>query len=478
MRKNPKISIITVVKNGMPFLEDCLLSFKKQKYKYKELIVVYSKSEDNTLDILMKNKFIDKVIVDENSSNLYSSINKGILSCKGDLIGILHSDDIFYSDDILNKIAANYIKNKFDIGYGDIIISQKNNLSKVIRTWTSSLKSNKSFKYGWMPPHTSLFISHDLKNLHYSNKYSISSDYEYLIKVFKKSKKKVYFNFCTTIMRTGGLSNAKLFLKFKEDIQISKKYFKFNYIVILLKVIRKLYQFGSFNKSIKKNKYLINFFNSKYNFITNTNQIMSRKKFILSAFNMAFLAYVHNKISFNRKSLFLWPDGILSKLILKKKKIPGRKLLSQIDNNGEFKNVYLISSFNTKNIFYIKKKFSNKRFHFIEAPFGNSEIIFNTIKIQLVNIKPNSLILLGIPTPKQEEIASKISNILSSFKIICLGGAISYNSRETEIPPKFFETYFESIWRLQNDTFRRSSRLLLSILIFIKRSFFGEYKNM
>ena len=53
-------------------------------------------------------------------------------------------------------------------------------------------------------------------------------------------------------MRTGGLSNAKLFLKFKEDIQISKKYFKFNYIVILLKVIRKLYQFGSFNKSIKK----------------------------------------------------------------------------------------------------------------------------------------------------------------------------------------------------------------------------------
>ena len=98
--------------------------------------------------------------------------------------------------------------------------------------------------------------------------------------------------------------------------------------------------------------------------------------------------------------------------------------------------------------------------------------------MQLVNIKPNSLILLGIPTPKQEEIASKISNILSSFKIICLGGAISYNSRETEIPPKIFETYFESIWRLQNDTFRRSSRLLLSILIFIKRSFFGEYKNM
>ena len=43
-----KISIITVVKNGMPFLKNAIKSFELQKYKNKELIIVYSKSNDGT----------------------------------------------------------------------------------------------------------------------------------------------------------------------------------------------------------------------------------------------------------------------------------------------------------------------------------------------------------------------------------------------------------------------------------------------
>ena len=31
-----------------------------------------------------------------------------------------------------------------------------------------------------------------------------------------------------------------------------------------------------------------------------------------------------------------------------------------------------------------------------------------------------------------------------NIKIICLGGAINYNSKDTKIPPKIFENYFES----------------------------------
>ena len=38
--KNPKISIITVVKNGMPYLIDCLKSFRLQDYSNKEHILM------------------------------------------------------------------------------------------------------------------------------------------------------------------------------------------------------------------------------------------------------------------------------------------------------------------------------------------------------------------------------------------------------------------------------------------------------
>ena len=50
MRKiqKSKITIITVVKNGMPYIEDSINSFHTQNYKNKELVVVCSSSTDGT----------------------------------------------------------------------------------------------------------------------------------------------------------------------------------------------------------------------------------------------------------------------------------------------------------------------------------------------------------------------------------------------------------------------------------------------
>ena len=48
-----KISIIMVVKNGMPFITDAIKSFQLQDYKKKELIIVYGKSSDDT-EIFLK----------------------------------------------------------------------------------------------------------------------------------------------------------------------------------------------------------------------------------------------------------------------------------------------------------------------------------------------------------------------------------------------------------------------------------------
>ena len=51
-----KISIITVVKNGMPFLKNAINSFELQDYQNKEPIVVYSSSNDGTLELLKEKK--------------------------------------------------------------------------------------------------------------------------------------------------------------------------------------------------------------------------------------------------------------------------------------------------------------------------------------------------------------------------------------------------------------------------------------
>ena len=91
-----KISIITVVKNGMPHLKECVQSIKKQKYKSIEHIIIYSKSTDKTLEFLKKNKL--KFYYDKKSKNKFDAINVGIKKAKGKYIALLHSDDLFYND--------------------------------------------------------------------------------------------------------------------------------------------------------------------------------------------------------------------------------------------------------------------------------------------------------------------------------------------------------------------------------------------
>ena len=135
---NKKISVITVVKNGMPFVKSAIKSFTLQTYQNKEMIIVYSPSNDGTEEYL-KNIKEENIIVkkDVTSKNRYGSINVGIDLSKGEIFGLLHSDDVFYNEKILDLISKN-ISNEIDLIYGDILYSETHNLKKIKRVWKSS----------------------------------------------------------------------------------------------------------------------------------------------------------------------------------------------------------------------------------------------------------------------------------------------------------------------------------------------------
>ena len=97
-----RISIITVVKNGMPYLKNAIESFDKQEYLNKEHVIVFSKSNDGTEQYLETQKSINRIIIeDNNTGNKFDAINIGMKFAQGDVIGILHSDDEFYNNNIL-----------------------------------------------------------------------------------------------------------------------------------------------------------------------------------------------------------------------------------------------------------------------------------------------------------------------------------------------------------------------------------------
>jgi len=130
---NIKISIITVVKNGMPYLQDCLTSSFEQTYSNKEIIVIASQSNDSTNEFLLKNKKkINKLIIGS-KLKLYEAINKGIKLSTGEYIVILHSDDIFFNKYVLKNVAEFIKKNECDIVFGNIIFVSRENINKISR---------------------------------------------------------------------------------------------------------------------------------------------------------------------------------------------------------------------------------------------------------------------------------------------------------------------------------------------------------
>ena len=97
-----KVSIITVCYNSSKTIERTIKSVLKQKYNNIEYLIIDGGSNDSTMDVINKyRENIDKVL-SESDSGLYDAINKGIKLSTGEIIGLLHSDDIYASDDVIS----------------------------------------------------------------------------------------------------------------------------------------------------------------------------------------------------------------------------------------------------------------------------------------------------------------------------------------------------------------------------------------
>ena len=251
-----KISIITVVKNGLPLLKSAIKSIKNQKkIENLEHIIVCAPSTDGTEEYLNTLSNV-KIITDKVSSTKFGSINKGINIASGDIVGLLHADDIFYNEHTLYNVSKEFY-DKNDVVYGDVLFCDKENISIITREWISSIFKKRKLYFGWMPPHTSLFVrNHILKSNLYEEDYPISGDYLFVLRLFNNHNIKAKFlNKYITVMRSGGDSTKfkNLIKKLNEDFKIAKKFFKFPFFVILMKIISKINQLKLFKKNLSNN---------------------------------------------------------------------------------------------------------------------------------------------------------------------------------------------------------------------------------
>jgi glycosyltransferase involved in cell wall biosynthesis len=195
----------------------------RQSYENREHIIIDGASTDGTIDVI--NQHIDKITIfkSEPDKGIYDALNKGIQLASGDVVGFLHADDFYASDEVLSKIAQAFQDPSVCAVYGDLEYVHKQDKSKIIRHWQSNHFSQRDLNWGWMPAHPTLYVRRDfyLKISSFDISYSISADYLSILKLFTLPDFKTkYIPNVFVRMRLGGTSNRSIkaiFKKSKED---------------------------------------------------------------------------------------------------------------------------------------------------------------------------------------------------------------------------------------------------------------------
>lgn len=243
-----KISLITAVYNNKDYILDAINSAAAQTGIQLEYIVVDGDSSDGTKEIIHANsKKIDKFISGQDGG-IYEALNKGLSLATGDFIGYLHSDDYFPSSDTLFNLFSS-APGDADIIYGDLHFVDRNNHERIVRKWKSRNYRPELLKYGWMPPHPTLYVRRSLLNEvgGFNTNYRICADYDCVLKLFSKTGIKTYYhNDVVVKMRTGGASNntiKNVWRKYLENKSILNENGFNGNVVALLKIISKIHQY-------------------------------------------------------------------------------------------------------------------------------------------------------------------------------------------------------------------------------------------
>jgi len=185
-------------------------------------LIIDGNSTDRTMEIVKKYEplFEGRMKwVSEPDKGIYDAMNKGIRMAKGDIIGIINSDD-WYEKDALQKVYEQSINSLYAIYYGYMRIIDESN-GKEIRCTIN----HPDYIREAMINHPATFVSRKVYEEYgmFDCRYKMSADYDFIIRMTKQDK--VEFVPIYEILadfRMGGISGTVDALM--ETMKIKKRY--------------------------------------------------------------------------------------------------------------------------------------------------------------------------------------------------------------------------------------------------------------
>lgn len=220
MRKNIKVSIITVVYNAADTIEQTIKSVIRQKTDSVEYILIDGMSTDGTYEIIQKYTDDVDIIIHEKDDGLYDALNKGIMLASGEIIGIIHGDD-YYADKTISKIVAYYDTQDADILYGNALWFDESGEDSLYACYNI-----EELWFRMAVPHPAVFVRKKayLKHGLFDTRYAIAADYDLMLRMYSEKARFVHVDEVLAYFRKGGLSAKRQEECIEEAREISLRY--------------------------------------------------------------------------------------------------------------------------------------------------------------------------------------------------------------------------------------------------------------
>ena len=247
-----KISIVTVTFNSSTTLRDTIKSVLSQSFPNIEYIIIDGLSQDETIEIIKEYEPLfhgNLKWISEVDDGLYDAMNKGINMATGEIVGIINSDDFYFRNDVITKVAEAFNDDNVQAIYGDVRFVNPDNLDRTVRYYSSKRFVPSLFRFGFMPAHPTFFTYRKYFDQfgYYKTNYKIAADYELLVRfLYVHRLKSKYLPLDFMKMRTGGTSTASIrsnILLNKEIVRACKENGIWTcYPLLLLKYLVKVFE--------------------------------------------------------------------------------------------------------------------------------------------------------------------------------------------------------------------------------------------
>ncbi|PCE62598.1 glycosyltransferase family 2 protein [Sediminicola luteus] len=210
---NPLVSIVTGTYNSASFIADCVSSINTQDYPKIEHIIIDGLSKDNTIQIIKNTPNRVTKIISEPDDGIYDAMNKGLKLAKGNIIGILNSDDFYNDSKVLSMVAKTFEETGADCVFGDLYYVTAENTDKIVRKWVTGNYYPNAFRKGWHPAHPSFFVKREVyeKYGYFDTELRLAADFELMLRFLEIHQlKPAYIPFPMVRMRLGGATSKNL----------------------------------------------------------------------------------------------------------------------------------------------------------------------------------------------------------------------------------------------------------------------------